>query len=86
MASPALGGQPAESADSRPSPRRRWAQRWIAVWLLLQLVEGAGTLIGFRLINGRVQLGLEEILDLLLIPPAQTAALMLLVALHRDRR
>jgi hypothetical protein len=57
--------------------------RWIAVWLLLAGVYLAGQLV---LVIGGGEYGREELLHLLTVPLAQTAALWVVTLVRRNSR
>jgi hypothetical protein len=59
------------------------AMRWIAVWLLLTGVYLAGQLV---LLAGGGDYGREELLHLLAVPLAQTAALWVVTLVRRHSR
>ncbi len=59
--------------------------RWLAVWLLLAAVYLAGLLV-CRPLTGQALFGRADLVDLLLIPAAQVAALAALAVTARGRR
>jgi hypothetical protein len=59
--------------------------RWLAVWLLLTAVYLAALLL-CRPLNGQPLFGRADLVDLLLIPAAQVAALAALAVTARARR
>jgi hypothetical protein len=59
--------------------------RWLAVWLLLAAVYLAALLL-CRQLAGQLTFGRADLVDLLLIPAAQVAALAALAATARERR
>jgi hypothetical protein len=58
--------------------------RWFAVWLLLTAVYLAALLL-CRPLTGQLHFGRADLIDLLLIPAAQVAALAAVAATARQR-
>ena len=61
------------------------AVRWLAVWLLLTAVYVAGLLL-CRPLTGQALFSRADLVDLLLIPAAQVAALAAVAVTARQRR
>jgi hypothetical protein len=76
----AVDPEPVRRLFRRPSAART---RWIAVWLLLLSADLAVSALARRLLAGASSFTAEDLLRLLLVPPAQTAALAGLLAMRR---
>jgi len=69
---------------ARRQQRSSNPRRWLAVWLLLTAVY-AGALVVCRALTSQPLFGRSDLVDLLLIPAAQVAALAVLAATARPR-